>query len=862
MPGPSSSSPRWKSATRLPLHDPARRPSREKARELIGPDNWYDRPADYRGRVARELFGLTDIARYRNLVHLLYGLRRPTIGDRIESGELVKVLSDALPPLDDDVIDKVAHNLDDLDSVRAELARLEKTNAALTTFLKSYRGYLRGVLRSRVGHVDTALGELTTKRRKAGDAERSVASLKKQEATASAVVDAITEARDTADADLRALRESSAYGALRDLRDKRETLGAIAENARTTWEAASRARDGEDTAAQRLKDGTDGIGRELSDLRGALRAARKAARGSGVDEALLADVPQTWTETLAIPATEQLTDPDGAAVEIRRPGTEAVTGEVADELEGWRTRLTESDTVLKARLRAAATLDGRLKEVAEAEREAASRREHAERLDADLSDASDRAADRGDDLVGASAGYAAAVVTWAARLPDPAAVAELVGLPDDPALVAEDRALGRDVPDEVAQAAHEVSAPVLKGYEEARDRALGDERGIERDLKAAKVEKARWEAQADPEPPRSAYSSAGRTPGTGAPLFLLVDFRESVPEADRSGLEAALEASGLLAGWMSADGTLLTDDTRDVIVRAGEPVAGPSLADALRPVPGHGVSEAALDRLLRGIGLEESAARTWVAPDGRYRLDVIRGAHGKDQAEYIGAGVRAATRQRRIEELTEQISQLETALADAVSDREEIDRLRDDLNAALRDIPRSRELAAAWSAYDHAIAEVTRLGGLLLTARRAAEQATAAATSLRTRAEAQATSDGLPADRERLAQLQRDLAMLRKDLEGMVGAATRVNAHLATHPGTRLAWDKARHARADAESGYLIAHGKLTAARRELALLEASVGASEQEIIAKETDAKGRFDAAERALPGPGTLMAGSMTPA
>ncbi len=834
----------------LPLHDPARRPSREKARELIGPGNWYDRPADHRARVARELFGLTDLARYRNLVHLLYGLRRPTIGDRIESGELVKVLSDALPPLDDDVIDKVAHNLDDLDSVRAELARLEKTNAALTTFLKSYRGYLRGVLRARVGQVTDALDELAKKRRKAGDAERSVASLKKQEATASGVVDAITEARDTADADLRALRESAAYGALRDLRDKRETLGAIAENARTAWDAAGRARDGEDTAAQRLKDETDGIGRELSDVRGAVRAARKAARGCGVDEALLADAPQPRTATLAIPVTEQLTDPDGAAVEVRRLGTEAVTGEVTEELEGWRTRLTESGAVLKARLRSAATLDGRLKEVAEAERGAASRREHAERLDADLSDARDRAANRGGDLAGAAAGYAAAVVTWAARLPDPAAVADLVGLPDDPALAAEDRALGRDVPDEVARAAHEVSAPVLKGYEDARDQALGDERAIERDLKTARAEKARWEARADPEPPRSAYSSAGRTPGTGAPLFLLVDFRESLPEADRSGLEAALEASGLLAAWMSADGTLLAGGTRDVIVREGEPVAGPSLADALRPVPGHGVSEAALDRLLRGIGLEESAARTWVARDGRYRLDVIRGAHGKDQAEYIGAGVRAATRQRRRAELTEPVSQLETALADAVSDREEIDRLRDDLNAALRDIPRDRELTAAWSAYDHALTEATRLGGLLLTARRAAEQATAAATSLRTRAEAQATSDGLPADRERLAQLQRDLAMLRKDLEGMAGAATRVHAHLATHPGTRLAWDKARQARADAESGYLIAHGKLTAAQRELALLEASVGASEREIIAKEADAKGRFDAAERALPG------------
>src|SRR5581483_8550892 len=105
--------------------------------------------SDYRARIARELFGLTDVARYRNLVHLLYGLRRPTIGDRIESGELVKVLSDALPPLDEEIIDRVARNLDDLETVRDELARLERTDAALTRFLTAYRGYLRGVLRGR-----------------------------------------------------------------------------------------------------------------------------------------------------------------------------------------------------------------------------------------------------------------------------------------------------------------------------------------------------------------------------------------------------------------------------------------------------------------------------------------------------------------------------------------------------------------------------------------------------------------------------------------------------------------------------------------------------------------------------------------
>jgi hypothetical protein len=907
----------------LPLHDPARRPSRDKARELIGHAHWYERPADYRARVARELFGLTDQARYRNLIHLLYGLRRPTIGDRIESGELVKVLSDALPPLDDDVIDKVARNLDDLDAVRAELARLERTNAALTTFLKSYRGYLHGVLRARVSHVTAALGDLSRKRRQAGDAERTVATLKGQESAAAGVVESLETARATADADLRALRDSAAYGALRDLRDKRQTLHAVAETARTAWDAAGRAHDGEATAAQWLRDETDSIGRDLSDLRAALRTVRRTARGHGLDEGLFPDVGATRTEVLSAPLAERLTGPDGTVVEVARPAAEALSPEISGELEEWRTRLTESDALLKGRLRAAAALDSRLKEVADAERKAGGLREHAERLEGQLSGARERLDGRGDQLVRASRQYAASVASWAARLPHPASLAAMTEMPDDPATPAQDRALGRGVPDAVARTAHETCAPVLSGYEHERDQALERERSLGQELDKARKEKRRWEAQADPEPPRSPYSCADRTTGTGAPLFLLVDFRETVPDTDRPGIEAALEASGLLAAWVSAQGTVLAAGTRDVILRGAAPVAGASLADVLRPVPGHGVSEAALDRLLRGIGLAdnavpaeavpadavppeavpedavppeavpadagapatvppdngrhraaagalpgtaparggagaEPAARTWVARDGRYRVDVIRGAHVKGRAEYIGAAVRAATRQRRIDELAARAGELAEELERAVTARQEVERRRDALQAALREIPAGRLLTEAWTGYDNALAEVTRLSGDLLTARREAEQATATAVGLRTRAQAQATGDGLPADREQLSVVQRDLAGLRKDLEGMVAGASRAGSRLARHEAARASWGNARQGRLTAESDYSAARERLAGAQRELELLERSAGATEQEIMAAETDAQRRLDAAERRLPQARTVHGGA----
>jgi len=833
----------------LPLHDPGRRPSAEQARDLVGHENWYERAAEYRVRVARDLFGLTDLARYRNLIHLLYGLRRPTIGDRIESGELVKVLSDALPPLDDDVLDKVARNLDDLDSVRDELARLEKTNTALTTFLKSYRGYLHGVLRERIGQVGDALGELGIRRRNAGDAERKLARLREEESSAERARNVLQDARDTADADLRTLRESTAYGALRDLRDKRTAVRAVADAADTAWTAASVARDGEAGAAERLRDETAGIGTDVADLRSALRDARRGARECGVDEELLGEPPAVRPKILFPSVTEPLTDLSGAVQHIIRPAAEVVDPQIAPGLAAWRTVLAESDLVLKGRLRAAALLDARLKEAAVAERKADDVRQQADRLDAQLNAARSREDERGAELLSSSRRYEEGVRSWAQRLPEPAPVIGLCEMSDDPDLSVAERALDGDVPESVARLAHQIAGPVLDAYDGQRDEALQRERSARRDLDAARAELRGWEEQADPEPARSRYSTADRVPGTGAPLFLLVDYADSVPEADRPGLEAALEASGLLGAWACADGTLLASDTRDVILRADDMVPGATLARVLRPVPGHGVSQASLDRLLRCVGLGESAAHSWIGVDGRWRLGAASGAYGKEQAEYIGAAVRAATRRRRISELLGHIEALQTDLDAAAAARKELERLRDGLRRALREVPPGRALTDAWSAYHQAVRESARLAGELLTARHEAEQAVAAAVSLRTRAEAQATSEGLPADRDLLGRLQADLDGLRKALDGLSRQAGRALARLETHPRTARSFQVARQARLDAERGYAQAYAKLAAARRELETLEGSVGATEQEITARERDAQSRFDSAMRGLP-------------
>src|SRR5262249_62139882 len=84
--------------------------------------------------------------------------------------------------------------------------------------------------------------------------------------------------------------------------------------------------------------------------------------------------------------------------------------------------------------------------------------------------------------------------------------------------------------------------------------------------------------------PGGAAAGAGRP---GAPLWQLVDFADEVGPADRAGIEAALEAAGILDAWVTPAGELLSAASGDVLLRPGDPAAA-NLGAALRPAGGRG----------------------------------------------------------------------------------------------------------------------------------------------------------------------------------------------------------------------------------------------------------------------------------
>ena len=218
-----------------------------------------------------------------------------------------------------------------------------------------------------------------------------------------------------------------------------------------------------------------------------------------------------------------------------------------------------------------------------------------------------------------------------------------------------------------------------------------------------------------PSPARWPTRPADRSARAGAPLYACCDFVETVPEADRAGLEAALEAAGLLDAWVGpahgdADGG--GGPRRhgegagelDAWLRAGPPVTPPSLADVLVPTPpdGSGLEAGTVRDLLMSISLADTAL---VRPDGTFVLGALSGRFAKPVPDFIGTTAREQRRRRLLAELDERIADLSARLAQAADELSGVAAEQRRLDAVMASAP---PVAAALRARDVLMQAVTR----------------------------------------------------------------------------------------------------------------------------------------------------------
>jgi uncharacterized protein (TIGR02680 family) len=629
-------------ASRVPL-------TREKLREEIDSHGLvYDRASDYRRAVDEVLFGLGE-RRYEALINLLIQLRQPQLSKKPDEKLLSRALTEALPPLSPGLVTTVAEAFRGLDEERDALRALEEARTAATEFLRHYRRYAQVAAKRKATGPRQAQSRYEQLGRDLTAAEEAYATADAELRAAQIELEELQQERTRLEARREALRQDPAMRDARELDRRREDARQQDEAAlerdqaedRLTGELTRRSKKASD-AAQRASDAENGL-HAAQDTAGVAAAAARCAPGHrDAIEGWLEDPPR------ARRAAHEIADRQAQAIEQ----LERLLGAVASRRSAFGAAQAEVDR-LSAEIQAAADRLAAVEEAAAAQ--AAELAAKYRRYLADLTEL---------------------------RVDDPCRLIEMVtewaatGDGEDPAR--------REI-DDAAR-----SAVDALGRQDSQLSARRD--GFTTAAAELTAEIGRLEAGGHDAPPAPhTRDPQVREARPGAPLWKVTDFAPGVLGQHQAGLEAALEAAGILDAWLTPDGDLLVGDV--ILVSGRHPVTGPSCGTVLVPAVNTGDSqaaalpEAAVRAALAAIGLGEGTGTTWVTTGGRWANGVLAGRWHKDAAGYIGEGARETARRERIARLTAELAEVNDAIATLDEARDELASRQDQLAAEHRAVP-------------------------------------------------------------------------------------------------------------------------------------------------------------------------------
>ncbi len=785
---------------------------------------------DYRREIEQRLFGGASISQHIGLVHLV---RSPRVGDRIDV-DLPQHLTDALPQLSEEALAEAAQPLDDLEEHRRNVAELERTVEAIDGLLDVYRAYCVGDLRRRVTEGRERLGSL---RRRSRDEKAK----RRAAAEAGAEVGRLDEEIARLEREERRLRNEIA--ALEESQVYRSglQLAALETHVKDLGSQRTRAENRVTDCGQRVSDETahikatqgrcrDDLERLNEDLASAARLGercRLAHRPPGPARVAEADLDglDAAEETEGFDAAEPAEPFDGAAVERG-------LGEADGALIQRRGDLAEVEQARRL-----------LEEAVERQRLADSALESA---DIAARNAADRLAEWTRALAVARKEWVEQVRLWASQV-GPLLHAAGVEAPAVDALVAaEDGAITvahEDLRAELLAAAGALVAARSNAVAALRHR-LEDERVAAAEARAVVDELA---ARTEPDPPQFAWQV-----GSDYCLADLIDFAPHLDGTRRAGLEAALEASGLLAARL-VEGVGAELASGELVAIATEGVSSP-LSDLLTvTVPDRligVVNVGSVAKLLDSISADPSTGvATAAGTDGSFRVGALEGRHRKERAEFIGATARreALARDRR-----SAAEALEEALAVVATTEVELGDLGDLLERARRlqsELPGTGEISSAAGAVDAAATTAEEAEDAKREAAEQAVEAERAAGAASDELQRRAVTLSLPADRDGLASVRTDLDELKTTLERCrsqsAATARSTENWSAAVARWRSATEDQRNERAEA-ARISEEHDRQY---ERLVTIERSIGEEHQKVVAEWDRCRAELDAAETRLP-------------
>ncbi|WP_329282367.1 TIGR02680 family protein [Streptomyces sp. NBC_01451] len=767
----------------------------ELGRELIAST------ADYRAAVDRRLFGLGP-ERYEQLLTLILTLRRPQLAKNLDPARLSDTLTAGLRPLDDDLIAEAARSFEDMESVQRTLEGLVAADDATRAFLASYSTYLRVHARSAADRLTARRTETAERAAALRAATVELAAAREQQAAAETRAESADASLAAQRARLDQLRSSAAYQAVEQLADLERLVRTCEQTARQA--TAERERRTAATGRARAEaEHAAGIAAELD-------AAVSRDAAAVADHAHTSGLP--WTPADAEPV--RLAERSAALAAARYEGVRAVRA--AQQAARGAEQTRDLARVSLDRAEEAVTAAETAETAAESALESA--REQARTALGRWTEAHGRLLTQ----------------EGASRL---AEALELTGETDAVTL---------------ADAFTEATAPAVQEQRDTLAALRAQRTDVERRHAETEAERDRIAAEHDDAPPPARARTATRRLDEGTPLWQLVDFDEKLTDTQRAGLEAALEASGLLDALVTAQDTPVEAGHSEAYLRAGAPVSGPSLADLLRPdnpgAPGDpaAIPAARITAVLRSVAVtgDLDTATPRIGPDGRYAAGVLAGAHSKEYAEYVGATARARRRAARIAACEALLAELSAQLDELARTRARTEAALEVYSAARAALPRTNDITQALRDLDRA-AERLRATRDAADAAQATYDESVAACSIAARAlRRTAAEHGIEVERvDAVETATRAFEAAVREL------SARRREHARQTEAAQAGADRLTAAAEDEEAALdteRVARRRHTEEAAGLEALQDAVGAEAQEVMRQVKEAEDGIDALAR----------------
>jgi uncharacterized protein (TIGR02680 family) len=610
--------------------------TRERLREVVegqGRGKVFVSARNYRRAVDERLFHL-GAKRYEALMDTLIQLRQPQLAKKPDEGGLSHALTEALPPMPPELLGDVAEALNQLEEDREQLEKTRQLEHAVKQFEQRYRIY-SGMLTRR---QTRALRQAQTSFDNASE-DRSKAQVEFQRAEKASAVATVSH--------------EAAKRSLLGARARLETLQSDPANqdANRLSHAEKDAKDRQSevgAAREKCAVASSHLAREEERSRQSIQCHNAAERELEFTRARCASEAEsagTATQFAGNPITEL-----SSARLAELPAAQFASAATA--LREAANKRRESIRHLEQRHAILAAKQSTLKAAQERQRE----------RQAELEEAKGRraAADQNAEVAGNSL-----IDAWTTHC------TALKQLSFDTAETMEQLVSWAASP----EGSNPMYTALAEAYAQASVRHAGRQseleaarKGLQQERTTLIEEKDRLAAGHDAVPlPPATRGERVREGRAGAPLWQLVDFHPHVQANHRAGLEASLEACGLLDAWIAPDGTVTGVDGAPIwdtqwLLRPG--AQGDSLLNQLLPLPPENsrVPLQLVEALLAGVACgaeDDQTAESWVSVDGRYRLGALTGAWNKSEAVYIGHAARSQARQRRLQEVIRQLQALD-----------------------------------------------------------------------------------------------------------------------------------------------------------------------------------------------------------